>query len=151
MGKSITTKIVLSMLIACCIASFVPQVEADVAVKSEAHKKTGVADRNKSQKAAVVFYDGSVITEDEVRQEMDEIPEAMTARMSLADLKRMISFKLAQKKAMESVIKLSGIGKKPEIAAAIEARKRTFACFSLLEKMALERMDKKSLQKHYDE
>ncbi|MDR3030881.1 MAG: peptidyl-prolyl cis-trans isomerase [Holosporales bacterium] len=104
----------------------------------------------KESKVVVALKDGSVITEDEVKKELDDVPQQLSSQMSLAELKKSMTWYLAYQKIMNEVVKKSDVYNKKDVKAGIEKRKITAAGFMLLDKKANESMTHDALKEHYD-
>ena len=106
---------------------------------------------DKSEKAVVTFKDGSKITEKEINDEINSIPEQLSGKMSLLEIKSFLSWKAAYKKVMDSVSKKSAVADKQHVRDVIAKRKATVSGFMLLDEKAKELMTTESLRKHYFE
>ncbi|MDR0744815.1 MAG: hypothetical protein LBE97_02570 [Holosporales bacterium] len=120
------------------------QIQSPSAIASSSSEK-------KESNAPVVFRDGSVIAEDELKAALDQVPQQLSNQMTLSDLKQCLSFHLAYKKVMKKVVAKSPISKSKKVKDAIEKRKVTAAGLMLQDEAAEKAMeDKEDLKKHYD-
>lgn len=144
----------------CCVVSFVTQAMAEAEAKKGVGTESLVGQVEKSgkdkssikpSKPVVVFTDGTVITDEEIREKMEEVPEAVASQMPLTDLKKMIAFKMAYDRVMTTIAKKSGITEKKEIKEEIEKRLKTFAAYAHAEQEASKAAAKEgALQEKYD-
>ena len=104
----------------------------------------------KDGKVVVLFRDGTSITDQVIKKEIDEIPEQMSSKMSLAEIRSFLAWKNAYKKVMTDVAVRSGVAKTKEIQDVIEKKKRTLAGFMLLDEKANEMMTFDALKADYD-
>ncbi|MBQ9335316.1 MAG: peptidyl-prolyl cis-trans isomerase [Alphaproteobacteria bacterium] len=101
-------------------------------------------------KTVVLFRDGTKITDAVIKKEIDEIPEQLSAKMSLAEIRSFLAWKNAYKKVITEVALRSGVAKSKEISDLIEKRKRTVAGFMLLDDKSKELMTFEALKENYD-
>lgn len=101
-------------------------------------------------KTVVLFRDGTKITDTVIKKEIDEIPEQLSAKMSLAEIRSFLAWKNAYKKVITEVALRSGVAKSKEIGDLIEKRKRTVAGFMLLDDKSKELMTFEALKENYD-
>ena len=106
--------------------------------------------KQKNSKAAVIFRDGSSITEDDIKKDMEDIPDQLSAKMSLMEIKSLLAWKAAYKKILINAAKKSGVGDKKDVKNIIEKRKETAAGFMLLESKSKELMTDDALKNHYN-
>lgn len=104
----------------------------------------------KDGKTVVLFRDGTNVTDVEINKELDNIPEQLSAKMSLSEIKSFLAWKEAYKKIMTEAAIRSGITKSDKVRALIEKRKETAAGFMLLDEKAKSLMSFDALKKHYD-
>ncbi len=117
--------------------------------KSETAKNDTIGISSDVKNAVVVLKDGTVISEQEVQKDLNEIPDQLASKMSLMDLKALVSWKLAYQKVMASVAKKSGIESDNEAMMLINQRITTMAGMMLMEKECEKLMTFEELQKHY--
>jgi hypothetical protein len=110
-------------------------------------KKT---DKNK-EKVVVLFKDGTKILEREINKDLEEIPDQLSAKMSLAEIKSFLAWKHGYNRVMTEVAKKSGIANKKEVKRQIEKRRITAAGFLLLDDEAKKLMTFEALKSYYDE
>ena len=106
-----------------------------------------VQEAKKDGKTVVLFKDGTTITDQEIKKEIDEIPEQLSTKMSLAEIKSFLAWKDAYKKVMTEAALRSGVTKREKV---IEKRKKTVAGFMLLDDKAKELMTFDALKANYD-
>ena len=104
----------------------------------------------KEGKTVVLFKDGTVITDQEIKKEIDDIPDQLSTKMSLAEIKSFLAWKNAYKKVVTEVALRSGVTKSKEVRELIEKRKKTVAGFMLLDDKAKELMTFDALKANYD-
>ena len=109
-----------------------------------------VQEAKKDGKTVVLFKDGTTITDQEIKKEIDEIPEQLSTKMSLAEIKSFLAWKDAYKKVMTEAALRSGVTKSKEVRDLIEKRKKTVAGFMLLDDKAKELMTFDALKANYD-
>ena len=101
-------------------------------------------------KTVVLFKDGTKITDSVIKKEIDEVPEQLSAKMSLTEIRSFLAWKNAYKKVITEVALRSGVAKSKEISDLIEKRKRTVAGFMLLDEKSKELMTFEALKENYD-
>lgn len=106
--------------------------------------------KEKHSKSVVVFRDGSSITEEDIKKDMENIPDQLSAKMSLMEIKSLLAWKAAYKKLLTNEAKKSGIGDKKSVRDLIEKRKETAAGFMLLDSKSKELMTESALKDHYN-
>jgi hypothetical protein len=121
---------------------------AGKAEKSDAAKKS--SDSKDKGKVVVKFKDGSVITESEVKEGVDQIPDQLAARMSLADVKNIVAWRMAYTKVLKDAAKKSGLTNDPEVRKIIESRLSTAAGLLLLDHLTNESMTFTRAKEHYN-
>ncbi|MBQ7524222.1 MAG: peptidyl-prolyl cis-trans isomerase [Alphaproteobacteria bacterium] len=126
-------------------ASEVAPVESSSETESLNNQKPG-----KAGKVAVLFRDGTSVSEAEINKELDDIPDQLSARMSLAEIKQFLAWRLAYKKVMTEAAIKSGVMKSDTVRELVEKRKATAAGFMLLDEKSKELMTFSALKKHYD-
>ena len=104
----------------------------------------------KEGKTVVLFKDGTVITDQEIKKEIDDIPDQLSTKMSLAEIKSFLAWKNAYKKVVTEAALRSGVTKSKEVRELIEKRKKTVAGFMLLDDKAKELMTFDALKANYD-
>lgn len=104
----------------------------------------------KDGKTVVLFKDDSVITDQDIKKEIDDIPESLSQKMSLAEIRSFLAWKNAYKKVVTDAALRSGITKSKEVKDLIEKRKKTVAGFMLLDAKAKELMTFEALKANYD-
>ncbi len=107
-------------------------------------------DTKKAGKTVVLFKDGTTITDEDIKKELDEVPEQLSEKMSLAEIKSFLAWKNAYKKVMTEVAQRSGVTKSKEISELIEKKKKIAAGFMLLNEKADEMMTPEALKANYD-
>ena len=104
----------------------------------------------KEGKTVVLFKDGTVITDQEIKKEIDDIPDQLSRKMSLAEIKSFLAWKNAYKKVVTEAALRSGVTKSKEVRELIEKRKKTVSGFMLLDDKAKELMTFDALKANYD-
>lgn len=132
------------------IQNEVEKKEEDKSVSSEKLHSQTVQDAKKTGKTVVLFKDGTVITDQEIKKEIDNIPEQLSAKMSLAEIKSFLAWKNAYKKVVTEAALRSGVTKSRDVSDLIEKRKKTVAGFMLLDDKAKELMTFEALKANYD-
>jgi hypothetical protein len=107
------------------------------------NKKTG--------KVLVKFKDGETITESEINADMEKIPDQLSEKMSLRDIKLLLVLRAAFDRVMLRGAQKEGIDKDPQIQAEIGKKETTIAGMILLNEKAEELMTDEALEKHYNE
>lgn len=105
----------------------------------------------KSGKTIVLFRDGTRITDTDIKSELDELPEQISKKMSLAEIKSFLAWKNAYERIMTDVARKSGIGDQEKVKDLINKRKLTAAGLMLLDEEAKKLMTFTVLKKHYDD
>ncbi|MDR0640202.1 MAG: peptidyl-prolyl cis-trans isomerase [Holosporales bacterium] len=118
--------------------------EAKEAEKPSAHiakkkeKPTAAASKPKAGdgKTVVVFQDGTTVTEDKIREDLEEIPAQLSAKMSFQDIKVLLAWKAAFSKVMYEHAQKSGVLNDKKAQEIIKARGDTAIGLLLLEEMS---------------
>ena len=126
-------------------------VEKVAPISSDALNSKSLQKSKKEGKTVVLFRDGTNVTDVEINKELDNIPEQLSAKMSLSEIKSFLSWKEAYKKIMTEAAIKSGIMKSDSVRKLIEKRKETAAGFMLLDEKSKSLMSFDALQKHYNE
>ena len=106
---------------------------------------------NKDKNAAVVFTDGSKIDKTVVNAELSNIPLELSSRMPYAELLRLISFKLAYQKLIDTKAKEMNLADDPEISKSMASRRKSYASSKYLDEQVKKIMTDSELEKYYDE
>lgn len=109
---------------------------------SELNKKTG--------KVVVKFKDGESIRDSEITDEMDKLPDQLSEKMSLKEIKSFLAIKAAFDHVVVSEAKKEGVDEEVEVKDEIEKRKDTVAGMMLLSEKAKKLMTDEALKAHYD-
>ncbi len=109
-----------------------------------------VQETKKNGKTVVLFKDGTTITDQEINKEIEGIPEQLSAKMSLAEIRSFLAWKNAYKKVVTEAALRSGVTRSKEVSDLIEKRKKTVAGFMLLDDKAKELMTFDALKANYD-
>ncbi len=104
----------------------------------------------KDGKTVVLFKDGTTITDNEINKGLDDVPEQLSAKMSLTEIKSFLAWREAYKKVITEAALRSGIMNSDEVKNLIEKRKKTAAGFMLLDDKSKELMTYEALKKSYD-
>ena len=104
----------------------------------------------KDGKTVVLFKDGTTITDNEINKGLDDVPEQLSAKMSLTEIKSFLAWREAYKKVITEAALRSGIMNSDEVKNLIEKRKKTAAGFMLLDDRSKELMTYEALKKSYD-
>ncbi len=107
-------------------------------------------DSKKPGKTIILFRDGTRITDSDIKDDLDNIPDQISGKMSLTEIKSFLAWKKAYDKIMTEVANKSGIGNSEKIKDLIAKRKTTAAGFMLLDDEAKKLMTFDALKKHYD-
>lgn len=107
-------------------------------------------DSKKTGKTMILFRDGTRITDTDIKDELDNIPEQISGKMSLTEIKSFLAWKKAYDKVMTEVANKSGLRDSEKIKELIAKRKITAAGFMLLDEEAKKLMTFDALKKHYD-
>jgi len=107
-------------------------------------------DSKKPGKTIILFRDGTRITDVDIKDDLDNIPDQISGKMSLTEIKAFLAWKKAYDKVMTEVAIKSGIGNSEKIKNLISKRKITAAGFMLLDEEAKKLMTFDALKKHYD-
>lgn len=111
-------------------------------ITDELNKKMG--------KVVVKFKDGESVRESEINEEMDKLPDQLSERMSLKEIKSFLALKAAFDHVIVAEAKKEGLDQDPDLKAEIEKRKSTVAGMMLLNDKATELMTDQALKAHYD-
>ena len=109
-----------------------------------------VKDSKKEGKAVVTFRDGTTVTDVEINKELNDVPEQLSARMSLNEIKSFLAWREAYKKVITEAAIRSGVLKSDEVRKVIDKRKKTAAGFMLLDEKSKELMTFDALKQNYD-
>lgn len=101
-------------------------------------------------KVSASFKDGTKIHESKIMEEMNSIPDQLSAKMSLLEIKSFLIWKAIYNHVMMKAVKDSKIAENPEVKELIEKRVSTAAGFMLMDEGAKKLMTKDALKKHYD-
>ncbi|MDR1034798.1 MAG: peptidyl-prolyl cis-trans isomerase [Holosporales bacterium] len=101
------------------------------------------------EKVVVEFKDGSVITEGETKEEINNVPEQLAARMSLADIRNIVAWRMACNKVLKDAAKKSGIMNDPSVKKVVESRIDSAAGILLLDQLTNEEMTFEKAKEHY--
>ncbi len=123
---------------------------AEKVVPSDKLNSQTAQESKKKGKTVVLFKDGTTITDQEIKKEIDDIPEQLSVKMSLAEIRSFLAWKNAYKKVMTEAALRSGVIKSKEVQDLIEKRKKTVAGFMLLDDKAKELMTFDALKANYD-
>lgn len=104
----------------------------------------------KSGKTIILFRDGTKITDSDIRDELDNIPDQISNKMSLTEIKSFLAWKKAYDKVITEVANKSGVGNQEKIKEIIAKRRATAAGFMLLEEEAKKLMTPEAVKQHYD-
>lgn len=107
-------------------------------------------DSKKPGRIIILFRDGTRITDVDIKDDLDNIPDQISSKMSLTEIKSFLAWKKAYDKVMTEVAIKSGIGNSEKIKDLISKRKITAAGFMLLDEEAKKLMTFETLKKHYD-
>lgn len=119
-------------------------------VPSDKLNSQTVQESKKNGKTVVLFKDGTTITDQEINKEIEDIPEQLSAKMSLAEIRSFLAWKNAYKKVVTDAALRSGVAKSKEVRELIDKRKKTVAGFMLLDEKAKELMTPEALKANYD-
>jgi hypothetical protein len=117
-------------------------------------KESGEADADKkpaNEKKSVVFKNGDSVDERAITEELEKIPEQISSRMSLADIKLFLMVKSAYMRVMSNVAEASGIGERSDVRDAVSQKRMTVAGLLLQDAKAEEMMTHDALRAHYDD
>ena len=106
--------------------------EENVVTSDKLNSQT-VQESKKNGKTVVLFKDGTTITDQEINKEIEDIPEQLSAKMSLAEIRSFLAWKNAYKKVVTDAALRSGVAKSKEGRELIDKRKKTVAGFMLLD------------------
>lgn len=104
----------------------------------------------KTGKVIVNFKNGDTVTESEINDELNKLPEQLSAKMSLKDIKFFLGLKLAFDHVLLEAAKKEGIDNDKEVLSEIEQKSGTIAGMMLLNEKASKLMTDKALQEQYD-
>lgn len=122
---------------------------ADPVPSDKLNMQATVAPKAKG-KIAVVFRDGTTVSDETIKKEIDSLPEQLSSKMSLSDVKAFLAWKAAYQKVMTEAAIKSGVMKSAAVRDLIDKRKKTTAGFMLLNEKSNELMTFDALKKHYD-
>lgn len=123
--------------------------EHEKELKTEARDFTDELN-NKTGKIIVKFKDGEFVRESEITDEMEKLPEQISERMSLKEIKSFLAIKSAFDHVIISEAKKEGIDQDPKVREEINKRKNTVAGMMLLNEKAQKLMTDEALKAHYD-
>lgn len=107
------------------------------------------ASQNKN--VAVVFNNGTKIEKSAVNEELSNIPLDLSSRMSYAELSRLVAFKLAYQKIIDTKVKEMKLADDPEISKSMQSRRKSYASSKFLNKQVEKIMTNAELEKYYNE
>ncbi|MDR1488522.1 MAG: hypothetical protein LBI26_02160 [Holosporales bacterium] len=129
----------------------IPSEEDKTEKKLEEESKKSTENSVKEDpKAVVKFKDGTMIKENEISEEMNKLPEQISSKMSLKDVKLFLSTKLAFDRILMKESKKEELLKDNKIKMELENKKNTVAGMMFLNDKAKTLMTDEALEKHYD-
>ncbi len=120
-------------------------------IDSDANNNHSVSQEKKSdENDVIVFSDGKTVKSDEIDSEMKRIPDQLSEKMSLKDIRLFITLKIAFGKSVVEKARKSKIAQQDSLKDDIERRKRAISGMMLLSKRAEKLMTHDELKKYYD-
>ncbi len=104
----------------------------------------------KSGKVIVSFKDGSTVVESEINDEINKLPEQLSEKMSLKEIRLFLSIRAAFDHIITAEAKKEKIDKDPEVLTEIKKRQDTVAGMMLLNDKAQALMTDQALEDHYN-
>ncbi|MDR1365325.1 MAG: peptidyl-prolyl cis-trans isomerase [Holosporales bacterium] len=104
--------------------------------------------QKKAAKKVVVFKDGKAITEAEINEGIQELPEEMSNRMTMGQLRLLETLLLAYREVTERVAKGTKLNNEDE--GQVKRRIDNIAANEYIRRMVATRMTPAALEKHYD-
>lgn len=124
--------------------------EEEASASSEELNSQSAQESKKDGTTVVLFKDGTTVTDAEVAKDLADVPDQLSSRMSLTEIKSFLAWKRAYNKLVTEAALRSGIMESAEIRKVIEKRKKTAAGFMLLDEKAKELMTFDALKQNYD-
>jgi hypothetical protein len=115
--------------------------------KEKDKKSSPVVDKSK---AVVVFKDGTVVTEDEIKTDIDKIPDQIANKMSLSEIKNIIAWRKAFNLVIDKETNKIGFMNDPVVKKVIEARLETAIGLLFLDDLSMKEMTFEKAKAHYD-
>ena len=109
-----------------------------------------VSDLN-TKDAAVVFADGTIISKDDVNNELKNLPLEITSRTPYQQLLQLLSFKQAYRKIIDAKSKELDFSSDKDVNESIKNRCKSFASSKYLDEQVETLMTDDEVKKYYDE
>ncbi|MDR0942672.1 MAG: peptidyl-prolyl cis-trans isomerase [Holosporales bacterium] len=134
---NVLSSIAISLTVASCLL-----IGCSFADDKSVEKKKG--------KPVVTFKDGSAVTDADINNDIEDVSDQISSKMSLKEIKTFLAWKAAYKKVMNAVAKESGAADDKDVKDVIAKRKITAAGILLSEEEAKKLMTREALIEHYN-